>query len=100
MDLDINTGSIKLRLRERDLVDPGCRRPIPDPVKGVEVPSVGLLGQDHIDVAPLISPHGKDTSLGREELPAMFGDGAVVVLVAAPIVKDGLGKEFSSLVTS
>lgn len=51
-------------------------------------------------MAPLISPHWEDTPLGREELLALIGDGAAVSLVAAPIVEDGLGKEFASLVSS
>lgn len=98
--MDINTGSIKLWLRVRQLVDPGRRRPIPDPVQGVQVLGIGVLWQDHLDVAPLIQAHGKDTPLGREELPAFFGDGAVVALVTAPVVEDGSGKKFASLVTS
>lgn len=51
-------------------------------------------------MAPLINAHRKDTPLGREELPALFGDGTGIALVAASVVEDGLGKEFASLVTS
>lgn len=51
-------------------------------------------------MAPLIKSHWEDTPLGREKLLALVGDGAAVLLVAAPIVKDGLGKEFASLVSS
>lgn len=100
MDFDIYTGSIKLGFRVRDLVDPGLRRPIPDPVQGVQVPCAGVPGQDDIDVAPLITAHREDTPLGREELLSLLGDGAAVSLVASPVIEDGLGKKFASLVSS
>lgn len=84
----------------RHLVDPGFRRPIPDPVQGIQVPGIGVLGQDHLDMAPLIESHGKDTPIGREDLPTSFGDATLVALVTAPIVEEGLGKKFSSLIAS
>lgn len=51
-------------------------------------------------MAPLINAHWEDTLLGRKELLSLLGDGAAVSLVASPIVEDGLGKEFASLVSS
>lgn len=51
-------------------------------------------------MAPLINAHWEDTPLGRKELLSLLGDGAAVSLVALPIVEDGLGKEFASLVSS
>lgn len=51
-------------------------------------------------MAPLIIAHWEDTPLGWEELLSLLGDGAAVSLIASPVVEDGLGNKFASLVSS